>query len=67
MTGPRDPDDIGEQELQEQIRRFPEKFPVSLGGLMPDALHKEYADRAMADRDYADEAFGGEDYNDYDE
>lgn len=33
----RDPDTDAEEALLEQIRRFPEQFPVSIGGLLPDA------------------------------
>ena len=29
--------DAAEAEVEEQVRRFPEQFPVSMGGLLPDA------------------------------
>jgi hypothetical protein len=56
-----------EEELAENIRRFPENYPKSIGGLRTDSeqvsSHKDYADRAIAqglepepsEEDYEDE------------
>jgi hypothetical protein len=39
----RDPDTAQQEDLFERIRRFPEKYPVSMGGLRPDTLETTLA------------------------
>lgn len=60
-----DPNDRAEQDLQEHIRRFPEQYPRSLGGTMPEhpqpSIERypgEAREHAALNREYADRAVG---------